>query len=267
MKSFHKRARTRNYEQQFSGCFRTRKTREISLLQTKTRNPPSGTLTLWRNGFTALSGKSTSTTSNSAIYLFRKVRSLAGIRQEKKQRKLPKLLSDAELKRFFDGIQAGGSVEHQIMLKLLFFAAIRVSELVGIKAADVDLGNCKIFIDQGKGSKDRNVLFPESFRLVIAGHLAANPRNKFLFESGQCRPYSTRRIQQIVTDYGERAGIKIHPHLLRHQMLTWLTRSGLTDAQIQLISGHSSKKSLEVYQHMGLGSVEKVYQDAVRIIQ
>ena len=164
-------------------------------------------------------------------------------------------------------IQAGGSVEHQIMLKLLFFTAIRVSELVSIKVADVDLGNCKIFIDQGKGSKDRNVLFPESFRLVIAGHLAANPRNKFLFESGQCRPYSTRRIQQIVTGYGERSGIKIHPHLLRHQMLTWLTRSGLTDAQIQLISGHSSKKSLEVYQHIGLGCVSGDYQDAVRKIE
>jgi integrase/recombinase XerD len=200
-------------------------------------------------------------------YLFRKVRSLAGIRQKKKQRKLPKLLSDAELNRFFDDVQAGGSVEHQIMLKLLFFTAIRVSELVSIKVADVDLGNCKIFIDQGKGSKDRNVLFPESFRLALAGHLAANPRNKFLFESGQCRPYSTRRIQQIITEYGQRAGIKIHCHLLRHQMLTWLTRSGLTDAQIQLISGHSSKKSLEVYQHLGLGCVSGDYQDAVRKIE
>ncbi len=47
-------------------------------------------------------------------------------------------------------------------------------------------------------------------------------------------------------------------------MLTWLTKSGLTDAQIQLLSGHSTKKSLEVYQHLGLGSVSGDYQDAVR---
>jgi len=45
---------------------------------------------------------------------------------------------------------------------------------------------------------------------------------------------------------------RIHPHLLRHQMLTWLTAQGLPDAQIQLISGHASKKSLEVYQHLSL---------------
>ena len=52
------------------------------------------------------------------------------------------------------------------------------------------------------------------------------------------------------------AGIRqpLHPHLFRHQMLTYLTSKGLTDAQIQLISGHESKKSLELYQHLSLES-------------
>jgi hypothetical protein len=50
--------------------------------------------------------------------------------------------------------------------------------------------------------------------------------------------------------------------LFRHQMLTALTRSGLSDAQIQLISGHASKQSLEVYQHIGLESVADAYQTA-----
>ncbi len=52
----------------------------------------------------------------------------------------------------------------------------------------------------------------------------------------------------------------VHPHLFRHQMLTYLTSKGLTDAQIQLISGHESKKSLEIYQHLSLESVDKAYQ-------
>jgi hypothetical protein len=50
-------------------------------------------------------------------------------------------------------------------------------------------------------------------------------------------------------------------------MLTWLTAQGLPDAQIQLISGHSSKKSLEVYQHLSLEQVEAGYQRAVKQIQ
>jgi hypothetical protein len=49
-------------------------------------------------------------------------------------------------------------------------------------------------------------------------------------------------------------------------MLTYLTAKGLTDAQIQLISGHESKKSLEVYRHLSLESVDKAYEDAVQTV-
>jgi hypothetical protein len=41
-----------------------------------------------------------------------------------------------------------------------------------------------------------------------------------------------------------------------------LTSRGLSDAQIQLISGHESKKSLEIYQYLSLGAVEQAYQEA-----
>jgi len=53
-------------------------------------------------------------------------------------------------------------------------------------------------------------------------------------------------------EYRDRADIAqhVHPHLFRHQMLTYLTTQGLSDAQIQVISGHESKKSQEVYQHL-----------------
>ena len=47
-------------------------------------------------------------------------------------------------------------------------------------------------------------------------------------------------------------------------MITYLMSRGLSDAQIQLSSGHESKKSLEVYQHLSLNAVEKAYQEAVQ---
>lgn len=46
----------------------------------------------------------------------------------------------------------------------------------------------------------------------------------------------------------------------------YLTSKGLSDAQIQLISGHQSKKNLEVYQHLSLESVDRAYQDAVQTV-
>ena len=79
---------------------------------------------------------------------------------------------------------------------------------------------------------------------------------------GHSRP---DRVQQIVHQYRQVAGIAqpVHPHLFRHQMLTYLTSKGLSDAQLQLISGHKTKKSLEVYQHLSLQAVESAYQEAV----
>lgn len=202
------------------------------------------------------------------LYISQQARKKLGLSRPKKERKLPQLLPQAELKRFFQSIQDCGDVQHEILLKLLFYTAIRVSELTRIEVSDVDLDCCKIFINRGKGAKDRYILFPASFRLVLKSHLRASPHNRYLFETRRCGPFTARRIQQIVQEYRERAGITqpVHPHLFRHQMLTYLTIQGLSDAQIQLISGHESKKSLEVYQHLSLESVAEAYQDAVRLV-
>jgi site-specific recombinase XerD len=202
------------------------------------------------------------------LYVCRQARKQLGLTKPKKERKLPQLLSEAELKRFFQEIQACGDVQHEIMLKFLFYTAVRVSELVRIRVSDIDLEQCKVFIDQGKGQKDRYILFPVSLRLVLKTHLQADPQRHYLFESQRLGAFTPRRVQQIVQHYRRRAGIAqaIYPHLFRHQMITYLTARGLSDAQIQLISGHESRKSLEIYQHLTLHTVEQVYQEAVRPI-
>ena len=202
------------------------------------------------------------------LYISQHARKKLGLRRPKKKRRLPHLLPETELKRFFQTIQECGSVQYEILLKLLFYSAVLASELVGVEVRDVDLDHCKIFVNQGKGAKDRYMVSPASFRLVLKSHLRASPKSRYLFETRRCGPFTPRRIRQIEQEYRELAGITqpLHPHLFRHQMLTHLTAKGLSDSQIQLISGHESKKSLEVYQHLSLESVEQDYQDAVRSV-
>lgn len=203
----------------------------------------------------------------------RDARRATGLKPPKRGRQLPKLLPDAVLKKYFDTILGSGDLKHEILFRLLFYTAIRVSELTHIKLTDVDLTASKIFIDDGKGDRDRYVLFPESFRSLLRAYIesrkAQDPEQEYLFESKQKRRYSEMRIRQIMYQYRDAAGIeeRIHPHLLRHSMLTWLTRQGLTDAQIQLVSGHQSKKSLERYQHMALSDVKADYETAVKKLE
>jgi integrase/recombinase XerD len=203
------------------------------------------------------------------LYVCQQARRRLGLRKPPTERKLPQLLPETELKKFFRVLQQCGNLQHEIMLKLLFFSAVRVSELVNVKVIDIDFAQCKIFVAQGKGRRDRYILFPASFRLVLQSHLRANPKNRYLFETTRYTPFTPRRVQQIVKQYRDQAGITlhVHPHLFRHQMITYLTTRGLSDSQIQLISGHESKKSLEVYQHLSLRSVEQAYQDAVKTLE
>lgn len=200
------------------------------------------------------------------LYVCQQTRKKLKLRKPKRERHLPQLLTEADLQRFFQMIQDCGDVQHEIMLKLLFYTAVRVSELVRIQVGDVDLTRNSIFIEQGKGAKDRYILFPAAFRLVLKSHLRAHPQNRHLFETQRDGPFTPRRVQQIVQTYRNKAGLesRVHPHLFRHQMLTYLTAQGLSDAQIQLISGHASKKSLEVYQHLSLAAVTGAYQQAVQ---
>lgn len=181
---------------------------------------------------------------------------------------LPTLLQDTDLEKFYQTVERYGGLRDTILLKLLFYTGLRVSEIINIKRYDIYLNESKIFIRSGKGDKDRYVLFPESFRLALRAYMGTveDRSCQNLFISNQNKAMSRRRVNQLIEKFADLAGIEIsaHPHLFRHQMLTYLTRSGLADSQIQLISGHSSKKSLEVYQHIGLGDVEGDYQEAMR---
>jgi site-specific recombinase XerD len=70
----------------------------------------------------------------------------------------------------------------------------------------------------------------------------------------------------IVKKYAKKAGItkRIHPHLFRHQILTYLTSKGIVDAKIQIISGHKNRESLSVYQDLSLAEFDKEYWDAMK---
>ena len=202
-------------------------------------------------------------------YVAKKVRQVCDLRPEKKGRRLPRVLTTEEFRRFYQIVDRAEDVQHALMLRLLFYTAVRVSELCNFGISDVELETCKIRVNQGKGSKDRFVLFGKSFATALRTHIAAHPHNRWLFQTQRHGKFSTRRVQQIVSKYAEEAGVKATPHTFRHQCITWLTRhSGLADAELQLITGHARRETLAVYQHVALdGDLEAKYQTSMKQIE
>ena len=199
-------------------------------------------------------------------YVAKKVRQKCDLRPGKKPKKLPRVLTAEQFRAFYKAVDAAEGVQHALMLRLLFYTGVRVSELCAIEVADIDLENCKIFVNQGKGSKDRYVLFGKSFATALKTHISAHPQNRWLFQTKRCGRFSTRRVEQIVKKYAVEAGVNVTPHGFRHECLTWLTRhSGMADAEIQLLSGHSRRETLAIYQHIAVdGQLADRYQQAMQ---
>lgn len=181
-------------------------------------------------------------------------------------KKLPRLLTEAELKALFAAIDKGDVTKHQLMFRLLLYSGVRVSELINIKRDEVNLAGSSIRITMGKGGKDRQVPIPKAFALALRAYmLNARDGAEHLFESSHRRHYSSGMIRLLLREYSRDAGIKsVNPHLLRHHCLTRLCSEGLSDAQVQVISGHKSRDNLAIYQHLSLGNVQGDYQEAMR---
>lgn len=199
--------------------------------------------------------------------VFRFVRKELNIRITTIPKRLPYVPTEDEIKRFYNAFWESSETKHILIIKVLLYTGVRVSELVNIKIYDIDLSNCRIKINQGKGQKDRVVPFAPNFKETLALHLrqCKTENREYLFESGFRRQYTDRGIRKILMRYTKIAGISrsISPHRLRHFLFTWLKTKGIDDALIQPYSGHAKRDSLEIYSKLSLKDAQAKYNDVI----
>ncbi len=199
--------------------------------------------------------------------LFRHLREELEITVPRQQQKLPYVPTEEEIKRYYQVVWDSENLQDAILIKLLLVTGVRVGELVKIQLADVDLGQCQIRINDGKGGKDRRVPFPATFKEALGLHMQTMRQKdaSYLFESSWKRPYSERGVRKILARYSHSAGFvqSISPHKLRHFLLTWLKKQGIDDAAIQPYSGHASRQSLEIYSRLAMSDAQREYDQVI----
>ncbi len=205
---------------------------------------------------------------------FREARKILNMTPTRKPgRRLPKVIKDADIERIMQEAQKSLTPRDLLLLRLIFFCALRVDEACKITLSDIDYNNAEITIRQGKGNKDRVVPFPRhmisEIRTYVALLTERHPRTDYLFRSSQYdKPITRGRAWQIISELGDRAGVpKLHPHRFRHSMLTWLTRQGLSDERLMRISGHAKKETLRIYQEIQVSDIEEDYNAAVKSLK
>ncbi len=199
--------------------------------------------------------------------VFRALRAELEISVPRKEERLPEVPTEEDIRRFYQAVWNCRNFADMVLIKTLFYTGVRVSELVAIRLDAVDVERCQIRIIQGKGSKDRLVPFPHSFRELLALHME-QMRTKgaaYLFESVRKHKYTDRGVRKMLARYALHAGItrSLSPHKWRHFLFTWLKKEGIDDALIQPYSGHATRQSLEIYSKLSLADAQPSYDQAM----
>jgi len=87
--------------------------------------------------------------------VFRALREELEIAVPRAPQRLPEVPTEEELRRFYQAVWNCRNFADMVLIKTLFYTGVRVSELVAIRLAEVDIERCQIRITQGKGHKDR----------------------------------------------------------------------------------------------------------------
>jgi len=144
------------------------------------------------------------------------------------------------------------------MLHLLYATGLRVSELVAVKAGDVNL-TVGYLRTMGKGAKERIIPVGEAARERITTYLTImRPRllkgrkSPFLFVNRSGNRLSRQGFWKIIRKYAGTAGItkKITPHTLRHSFASHLLERGADLRSVQLMLGHADISTTQIYTHV-----------------
>jgi integrase/recombinase XerD len=199
--------------------------------------------------------------------LFKYLREELEVDIPKAPKKLPYVPSEEVLKRYYNSIWESKNFQDIMIVKVFLYTGVRVSELINIKISDIDFQERTIRVNEGKGKKDRLVLFPDSFKEILAMHVNnMNEKNaKYLFESSWNKKYTDRGMRKVFEKYSIKAGLEqnLSPHKMRHFLFTWLKKQGIDDALILPISGHESRKTLEIYSKLSLKDTKEVYDEVI----
>jgi integrase/recombinase XerD len=184
---------------------------------------------------------------------------------------LPRFLNQEEIERLLaqPDLETDLGMRDRAMLETLYATGLRVSELINLKVADIDLEsgflNCL-----GKGSKQRrvplgrsavhflNLYFPARMRILNGKQ---SDRADRLFINPYGKEISRQKFWKLIKVYGSSANIDyITPHLLRHSFATVLLANGADLRSVQLMLGHSDISTTQIYTHVTNDHLKTAYK-------
>lgn len=189
-----------------------------------------------------------------------RIRDFQLIRNTKGRKSLPVVLSAEEIGRILSHIR---NPKHWLMVSLMYSSGLRVSEVVKLRVADIDIAQSSLTVRMGKGGKDRiTILSAKQFDL-LKNFMQNKYGPDFIFPSStNLRAHiSARSLQKIVERAIKAAGIVngASAHSLRHSFATHLLEGGTDIRHIQKLLGHEHIRTTTIYTRVAKKSLQQIH--------
>lgn len=173
--------------------------------------------------------------------------------------KLPDYLNSAEIHELLRQAYSRDTMSG-LLCKFLILTGLRINEARQLLVTDLDIQNNQLKVRQGKGGKDRAVPLSIPLAQELQQYLKGR-KTGYVFCKQNETAYSKRALQWMVEQSIKQCKFAKHitTHSLRHTFACMLLSKGMSLEQIQLMMGHSSRVTTEVYAKLELGSVKDQY--------
>lgn len=193
----------------------------------------------------------------------------------KSHRTLPDILDLADTEIVLESMaQRAGeeptalNIRDLAMIEVLYASGIRVSELCGLDASDIDTNRNTLQVI-GKGNKERTVPLGIPAMKALQHYIAtARPQlvneksGNAIFLGSRGKRIDQRTVREVVYSAMSAVGSTMGPHGLRHTAATHLLEGGADLRTVQEILGHSSLATTQIYTHVSPERLQKAYQQA-----
>ena len=182
------------------------------------------------------------------------------------EKPLPNFLTEKEVRRILQLPKGKEWIDlrDKAILEFLYSTGARVSEMVSLKKENLDLisGIAKV---RGKGNKQRLLVLGEPAVVSLKNYLdRRSDKNAWVFINKRGRGLTSRGVRDIVARYIKKISVslKVSPHTFRHSFATHLLNRGADLRIVQEMLGHSSIATTQVYTHLTIDTLKKVYDKA-----
>lgn len=194
------------------------------------------------------------------------------VKSPRKEKRVPSFLSQRDAERLMD--LANGSkptdIRNRAILELLYGTGMRAQELCSLDTGSLNLARGTVLV-MGKGGKERMLPLGDMVLAALRNYLAVRIQlegtpqgNEALFLNRRGGRLSTRSLQRIVHGFIRRIAdvSKASPHTLRHTFATHLLERGADIRSVQELLGHASLSTTQIYTHITVKRLKKVYMKA-----